>query len=171
MYGGHLRPRARFDVLDGVTRPPRLIPQPAGARVQRNHVDLRIPLRRKKLTIDHVVPEQPIHSSERFVTLSISHDDLVASCAISPPNETTPPRAIELFAEARERCPVAHSDKQGGFRLLLNYDDVKSVSGRLEDLRVVTEREPDRSPNGPRSHRSSRTRRSTTRGANCSAGY
>ncbi|MEZ0366073.1 cytochrome P450 [Mycobacterium sp. pUA109] len=42
-------------------------------------------------------------------------------------DESTPAEAIELFADARERCPVAHSDKQGGFRLLLNYDDIKSA--------------------------------------------
>lgn len=28
---------------------------------------------------------------------------------------TSPQEALELFADTRERCPVAHSDQQGGF--------------------------------------------------------
>jgi cytochrome P450 len=59
--------------------------------------------------------------------VSVSHDELVAKLREFTSDETSPELAIELFAEARERCPVARSDKQGGFRLLLNYDDVKSV--------------------------------------------
>lgn len=59
--------------------------------------------------------------------MPISDEELVAKLREFTSDETTPAEAIQLFAKARERCPVARSDKQGGFRLLLNYDDVKSV--------------------------------------------
>ena len=59
--------------------------------------------------------------------MSISNDELVEKLRDFTSDETTPEEAIKLFAAARERCPVAHSDRQGGFRLLLNYDDVKAA--------------------------------------------
>jgi cytochrome P450 len=61
--------------------------------------------------------------------VSISDEELAAKLRDFTSDETTPDDAIRLFADARERCPVAHSEKQGGFRLLLNYDDVKSAQG------------------------------------------
>lgn len=39
---------------------------------------------------------------------------------------TSPARALELFEQARRRCPVARSDVGDGFHLLLDYDDVKA---------------------------------------------
>jgi len=40
--------------------------------------------------------------------------------------KTTPDEALALFREAREHgCPVARSEKQGGFHLFLDYDDVR----------------------------------------------
>ncbi|WP_406814871.1 cytochrome P450 [Mycobacterium sp. M23085] len=61
--------------------------------------------------------------------MSASHEDLIEKLRNFSSDETTPELAYELFAEARETCPVGRSDKQGGFRLLLNYDDVKAVQG------------------------------------------
>ena len=38
---------------------------------------------------------------------------------------TSPQRSLEIFEEARAKCPVAHSEEHNGFYMLLNYDDVK----------------------------------------------
>lgn len=38
----------------------------------------------------------------------------------------------ELFAYAREKCPVARTDANGGFWLVTRYDDVKTVLGDWE---------------------------------------
>lgn len=37
----------------------------------------------------------------------------------------TPAEALELFDQARSRCPVPHSDQLGGFHLFLTYEDVR----------------------------------------------
>lgn len=59
--------------------------------------------------------------------------------------DTTPAGAHEQLAGIRERCPVAHSDRLGGFHILLRYDDVKSAamnwgtfSSRPSAVRPVT---------------------------------
>ncbi len=59
--------------------------------------------------------------------MSISDEQLAAQVRVFTSAETTPDDAIKLFAQARERCPVAYSEKQGGFWLLLSYNDVKSA--------------------------------------------
>jgi cytochrome P450 len=63
---------------------------------------------------------------------------------------TTPPaRTLELFDEARSRCPVAHSDEHDGFELLLAYEDVRSgmanhelFSSEPQVLRPMLPRKP-----------------------------
>src|SRR5713101_5679005 len=40
-------------------------------------------------------------------------------------HDVTPEQALALFEDARDRCPVAHSEKLGGFHMLLDYVDVK----------------------------------------------
>ena len=41
---------------------------------------------------------------------------------------TTPPaRSLEIFEDARPRCPVAHSSEHDGFYMLLKYADVKNA--------------------------------------------
>jgi cytochrome P450 len=43
---------------------------------------------------------------------------------------TTPPaQSLEIFEDARRRCPVAHSQEHAGFFMLLNYDDVRGAMG------------------------------------------
>lgn len=41
--------------------------------------------------------------------------------------KTTPAQAFALFEEARQKCPVPHSDESDGFYVLVNYDDVKAA--------------------------------------------
>lgn len=41
--------------------------------------------------------------------------------------ETSPEEAFDLLDEAREKCPVAHSDQLGGFHMLLAYEDVRKA--------------------------------------------
>jgi hypothetical protein len=40
-------------------------------------------------------------------------------------HKNTPRDALELFEAALGKCPVAHSDENDGFFLLLGYDEVK----------------------------------------------
>ena len=40
----------------------------------------------------------------------------------------------EALAVARQRCPVVHSTKDGGYYLLTRYDDVRSVAERPEEF-------------------------------------
>lgn len=47
--------------------------------------------------------------------------------------ESTPDEALALFREAREAgCPVARSEKLGGYHLFLDYDDVRGAHGDWE---------------------------------------
>jgi len=63
---------------------------------------------------------------------------------------TTPPaRTLELFDEARGRCPVAHSDEHDGFEMLLAYEDVRAgmanhelFSSQPQVLRPMLPRKP-----------------------------
>jgi cytochrome P450 len=63
---------------------------------------------------------------------------------------TTPPaRTLELFDEARGRCPVAHSDEHDGFEMLLRYEDVRAgmanhelFSSQPQVLRPMLPRKP-----------------------------
>lgn len=63
---------------------------------------------------------------------------------------TTPPaRTLELFDEARGRCPVAHSDEHDGFELFLAYEDVRKgmtdhelFSSKPQVLRPMLPRKP-----------------------------
>src|SRR6186713_1524755 len=62
---------------------------------------------------------------------------------------TTPARSLELFEEARKRCPVAHSEEHQGFYMLLNYSDVRSAmadhrtySSEPQVLRPMLPRKP-----------------------------
>lgn len=43
-------------------------------------------------------------------------------------DESLPPHLNEVFASIRERCPVVHSDKHGGFWAVLSYDAVREVA-------------------------------------------
>jgi len=58
--------------------------------------------------------------------------------------------ALELFDRARSKCPVPHSDRQGGFFMLLNDEDVRSAmmnwqvfSSAPSALRPLAERPED----------------------------
>jgi cytochrome P450 len=42
---------------------------------------------------------------------------------------TTPARSLEMFEDARPRCPMARSGEHDGFFMLLNYVDVKNAMG------------------------------------------
>jgi cytochrome P450 len=62
---------------------------------------------------------------------------------------TTPARSMELFDEARSRCPVAHSGEHDGFHLLVNYADVRAAmadhetfSSEPQVLRPMLPRKP-----------------------------
>ena len=41
----------------------------------------------------------------------------------------SPEKTLEVFEEARRRCPVAHSEESGGFYMLLNHGDVRKAMG------------------------------------------
>jgi len=75
---------------------------------------------------------------------SMSDDTRGWSCYTTPPA-----RSLELFEEARKKCPVARSDEHQGFYMLLNYDDVKSAmanfrtfSSEPQVLRPMLPRKP-----------------------------
>jgi len=63
---------------------------------------------------------------------------------------TTPPaRSLEIFEDARPRCPVAHSSEHDGFYMLLKYADVKNAmadnqtfSSQPQVLRPMLPRKP-----------------------------
>ena len=63
---------------------------------------------------------------------------------------TTPPaRSLEIFEDARPRCPVAHSGEHDGFYMLLKYADVKNAmadnqtfSSEPQVLRPMLPRKP-----------------------------
>jgi cytochrome P450 len=62
---------------------------------------------------------------------------------------TSPARSLELFEEARPRCPLAHSGEHEGFYLLLNYGAVKNAmsdhqtySSEPQVLRPMLPRKP-----------------------------
>ena len=48
---------------------------------------------------------------------------------------TSPARSLEIFEEARARCPVARSREHAGFYMLLDYKDVK---GAMSDHRTFS---------------------------------
>ncbi len=63
--------------------------------------------------------------------------------------DNTPEEARTILEEARSRCPVAHSDRQDGFHILLGYDDVKTAtadhetfSSQPSTLRPLADRPP-----------------------------
>lgn len=62
---------------------------------------------------------------------------------------TTPAHSLELFEDARPRCPVAHSSEHDGFYMLLKYTDVRSAmadnqtfSSEPQVLRPMLPRKP-----------------------------
>jgi cytochrome P450 len=62
---------------------------------------------------------------------------------------TTPARSLEIFEEARPRCPMAHSSEHDGFYMFLKYADVKSAmadnqtfSSEPQVLRPMLPRKP-----------------------------
>jgi cytochrome P450 len=62
---------------------------------------------------------------------------------------TTPARSLEIFEDARPRCPVAHSSEHDGFYMLLKYADVKNAmadnqtfSSEPQVLRPMLPRKP-----------------------------
>jgi cytochrome P450 len=62
---------------------------------------------------------------------------------------TTPARSLEIFEDARPRCPVAQSCEHGGFYMLLQYADVKNAmadhqtfSSEPQVLRPMLPRKP-----------------------------
>ncbi|MGH3311031.1 MAG: cytochrome P450 [Streptomyces sp.] len=42
--------------------------------------------------------------------------------------DLSPERAYELYGELRERCPVAHGEKYGGYWALSRYEDVRAAA-------------------------------------------
>jgi cytochrome P450 len=62
---------------------------------------------------------------------------------------TTPARSLEIFEDARPRCPAAHSKEHDGFYMLLKYADVKNAmanhqtfSSEPQVLRPMLPRKP-----------------------------
>jgi cytochrome P450 len=62
---------------------------------------------------------------------------------------TTPARSLEIFEDARPRCPMAHSSEHDGFYMFLKYADVKSAmadnqtfSSEPQVLRPMLPRKP-----------------------------
>jgi cytochrome P450 len=63
--------------------------------------------------------------------------------------DVTPEQALELYEQARQSCPVAHSERLGGFHLLIDYADVKQAMSDWKTfsscptvLRPVSDRPP-----------------------------
>lgn len=62
--------------------------------------------------------------------MSLARDEIgVKLSSYSGHGGFTPDEALALFEEARERCAVGHSDQLGGFHLLVDYGDARSVHG------------------------------------------
>jgi cytochrome P450 len=62
---------------------------------------------------------------------------------------TTPARSLDIFEDARPRCPMAHSSEHDGFYMFLKYADVKSAmadnrtfSSEPQVLRPMLPRKP-----------------------------
>lgn len=66
------------------------------------------------------------------MTSESTHDQLTPPLAHYSCYRSTPDDAIELFEEARQLCPVSHSDQLGGYHIALNYNDVKTVHSKPE---------------------------------------
>jgi cytochrome P450 len=66
-------------------------------------------------------------SEESTATAAPDLDDFLERFSRYASYKTTPAEAFALFEEAREKCPVPHSDESDGFYVLVNYDDVKAA--------------------------------------------
>src|SRR3984885_12376371 len=67
------------------------------------------------------LPRRVIHVPQKS---NMTEDALRWSCYTTPPA-----RSLEIFEEARARCPVARSSEHEGFYMLLQHADVKRAMG------------------------------------------
>jgi cytochrome P450 len=80
-----------------------------------------------RVLVDRATDATPTPTSRiAFVTTTedMHSDDMNGSSAYA----MTPNRVVDLFDDARSRCPVAHSDEHGGFHMMLDHTTVRAAA-------------------------------------------